>query len=430
MFDEEEVLTSGSITLSRVPKVIMRLAERLAAKHGTVTIADEASGIHIHLADPEELIASGPKELQSRHLAINAEKYFGIGRYDVDEFPTRENKDLYAKFRVHDKEVPCAVSMKTGKTYRVEDLLNMPNLQSRSSLFKNVSSGKVIVGANKRLLVPDEFGNMVPEWVGEAVPLTSLPANHPAITYLTSRGFDPARLEEQFEACYCTKEKPESRGEGRYYSRLPGGMKNTPQGRIIFSVRMEGVRWGYQSRYIDIWAGDNQFFWSHNHRWELIRKRLPDGSIQEKYPADTRFPKGFAPHKYMNATGSERNKLLMGFDAAVASQKDKPFNQRYCVLVEGPLDAGKIGPPGIALLGKSMSDFQAAAIRKNFSKVFTMMDNDTAGRQCFAKIHAKLPNIEIVDIKVPDHVKDVGDLSYEEVANLLKPYTENETTVI
>lgn len=430
MFDEEEVLTSGSITLSRVPKVIMRLAERLAAKHGTVTIADEASGIHIHLADPEELIASGPKELQSRHLAINAEKYFGIGRYDVDEFPTRENKDLYAKFRVNDKEVPCAVSMKTGKTYRVEDLLNMPNLQSRSSLFKNVSSGKVIVGANKRLLVPDEFGNMVPEWVGEAVPLTSLPANHPAITYLTSRGFDPARLEEQFEACYCTKEKPESRGEGRYYSRLPGGMKNTPQGRIIFSVRMEGVRWGYQSRYIDIWAGDNQFFWSHNHRWELIRKRLPDGSIQEKYPADTRFPKGFAPHKYMNATGSERNKLLMGFDAAVASQKDKPFNQRYCVLVEGPLDAGKIGPPGIALLGKSMSDFQAAAIRKNFSKVFTMMDNDTAGRQCFAKIHAKLPNIEIVDIKVPDHVKDVGDLSYEEVANLLKPYTENETTVI
>lgn len=425
MFDEEEVLTSGSISSSRVPRVIMRLAERLAARHGTVTISDEASGIHIHLADPEELIASGPKELQSRHLAINAEKYFGIGRYDVDEFPTIENKEMYAKYHAQDKEVPCAVSMKTGKTYRVEDLLHMPTLQARSSMFKNVSAGKVVVGANKRLLVRDEFGNLVPEWVEEAVPLTSLPDNHPAITYLTQRGFDPAKLEKQFEACYCTKEKPESRGEGRYYSRLPGGMKNTPQGRIIFSVRMNGVRWGYQSRYIDTWAGDNHLFWSHNQQWELIERRLPDGTLYEKYPADTRFPKGFAPHKYMNATGCERNKLLMGFDAAVASQKDKPFNMRYCVLVEGPLDAGKIGPPGIALLGKSMSDFQAEAIRKNFSKVFTMMDNDAAGKQCFAKIQSKLPNIDIVDIKVPDHVKDVGDLSYEEVENLLKPYTQN-----
>lgn len=422
MFDEEEVLTTGSISESRVPKVIMRLAERLASRHGTVTIAEEASGIHIHLADPEELIASGPKELQSRHLAINAEKYFGIGRYDVDEYPTRENKELYAKFRIKDKEVPCAVSMKTGRTFRVEDLLTMPTLQARSHLFKHVSAGKVIVGANKRLLVKDEFGNLVPEWVGAAVPLTVLPANHPAITYLTQRGFDPAKLEKQFEACYCTMEKPESRGEGRYYSRLPGGMKNTPQGRIIFSVRMDGVRWGYQSRYIDTWAGNNHLFWSHEQRWELIERRLEDGTIEERYPADVRFPKGFAPHKYMNATGSERNKLLMGFDAAVASQKDKPFNQRYCVLVEGPLDAGKIGPPGIALLGKSMSDFQAEAIRKHFSKVFTMMDNDAAGKQCLAKIQSKLHNIDVIDIKVPDHVKDVGDLSYEEVAALIKPY--------
>ena len=142
MFDEKEVLTSGSISSSRVPKVIMRLAERLAEKHGTVTIAEEASGIHIHLADPEELINSGPKELQSRHLAINAEKYFGIGRYDVDEFPTRENKEMYAKYHAQDKEVPCAVSMKTGKTYRVDDLLHMPTLQARSSLFKNVSADK------------------------------------------------------------------------------------------------------------------------------------------------------------------------------------------------------------------------------------------------------------------------------------------------
>lgn len=425
MFNEQEILTTGSISESRVPKVILRLAERLAERHGTVTIAEEASGIHIHLADPEELLVSGPKELQSRHLAINAEKYFGIGRYDVDDFPTMENKELYSKFRVKDKEVPCAVSMKTGRTFKVEDLLVMPTLQARSSRFRDVRAGSVVVGANKRLLVKDENGNMVPEWVAEAVPLTSLPDNHPAISYLTSRGFDPGRLEEQFEACYCTKEKPESRGEGRYYSRLPGGMKNTPQGRIIFSVRMNGVRWGYQSRYIDTWAGNNHFFWSHNQQWELIERRKEDGSIEEKYPADTRFPKGFAPYKYMNATGSERNKLLMGFDAAVASQKDKPFNQRYCVLVEGPLDAGKIGPPGIALLGKSMSDFQADAIRKSFSKVFTMMDNDIAGKQCLARIQAKLPNIDVIDIKVPDEVKDVGDLSYEAVAALLKPYTEN-----
>lgn len=419
---EEDVLTTGSLSGSSVPKVVMRLAERLAAKHGTVTIADEASGLHIHLADPEELVTSGPKELQSRHLAINAEKYFGIGRYDVDEFPTLENKTLYAKYRSKDREVPCAVSMKTGHTFSVEDLLVMPPLKVRLPFFEGVAPGKVIVGANRRLLVKDKYGNMVPEWVEEAVPLTSLPDNHPAIIYLTNRGFDVARLEEQFEACYCTKEKPENRAEGRYYSRLPGGMKNTPQGRIIFSVRMDGVRWGYQSRCIDMWVGDKFFFWSPSEHWELIRKKLPDGSVEEKYPADVRFPKGFAPHKYINATGSERNKLLMGFDAAVRSQESKPFNSRYCVLVEGPLDAGKIGPPGIALLGKSMSEFQADAIKKHFSKVYTMMDNDAAGKQCLAKIQSRLPNMEVVDIKVPDTVKDVGELSYKEVSDLLANY--------
>lgn len=425
----DEVITSGSLSALCVDPRIMRLAERLAAIHGPVTIADESSGIHIHIADPEQVLLNGMKELSSKHVCINAEKYLGIGRYDVDEYPTRENKELYTKYRSKGKEVPGTCSMKTGKLYSVRELLNMPKINKRLALAGEVKSTVSIGAQSNQFLVKDENGNMVPEWVAHTIPLTKLPSNHPAIIYLKSRGFDPLALQQQFEACYCDKALPEDRSIGRYYSRLPGGMKNTPQGRIIFSVRMDGSRWGYQSRAIDMWFGDRRFFWSHNNRWELVATRNPDGTITERYPKDVRFPKGFAPHKYLNCQGSSRNRLLMGFDAAVESQKDKPFNERYCILVEGPLDAGKIGPPGIALLGKSMSDIQAEYIRKRFSKVYTMMDNDVAGEQCLRKIKTKLPNTNIIEIKVPDRVKDVGDLSYEEVKELITPYTNDTVNV-
>lgn len=416
-----EILTAGSLTEASVPEEAMRLAQKLAAIHGPVTITSEASGLHIYIADPELLREDGQKELVSKHLSINVDKFLGTGQWDPQTHPTKENKTLYRKFHSQNKEVPCAISMKTKKVYMVSDLLAYTPIQNRHGLFANVKSA-VTVGALNKRLVYDENGNLVPEWVGHTIPLSQLPANHPAIEYLTERGYDIKALENQFEACYCDEALPESRGEGRFYSRLPGGMKNTPQGRIILSIRMHGVRIGYQSRYIDKWVGNLHYFWSNEQKWVLIEERMPDGSIKEVYPADEYFKKGFAPHKYMNATGMERNKALMGFDAAVAFNADRPVNKRYCVLVEGPLDAARIGPPAIAMLGKSLSQYQAAYIRGAFTHVLTVMDNDEAGKQCLRSIHRQLEFNPITEIHLPPDKKDIGELSYEEAALLVIPH--------
>lgn len=417
---DEDVSIRGTITENEIDPKIMNLAERLSSIHGPVSITREASGVHIYIADPDLLKIDGPKELTSKHLAINADKYFGLGKFDDETFKTRENRIIYDKYRMVGKEVPCAMSMKTMKPYYVRDLLSYRPLKDRFEQFKDVEF-KISTGPPRKLLVKDENGNMVPEWPEETIPLHELPPDHPAIEYLKNRGFDIEDLETQFEACYCMKEKPESRAEGRYYSRLPGNMRNTHQGRIIFSVRMNGVRWGYQSRYIDKWSNGKYFFWSPEHRWELIRYKDSDGNIVDRFPADkVKFPKGFAPHKYLNSTGAERNKLLMGFDAAVEFNKDKPKKDRFCIIVEGPLDAAKIGPPGIALLGKSMSQNQAKYIQSEFGHVYVMPDNDRAGEQMAECVERMLPTLNVDIIDVPGNVKDVGDLSKEQVKQILK----------
>lgn len=417
---DEDISLRGELTELEINPKIMSLAEKLSTIHGPVSITKEASGTHIYIADPDLLETDGPKELNSKHLAINADKYFGLGQFDDNVFKTRENRLLFDKYRAYGREVPCAMSMKTYKTYSVRALLSYPPLSERFEQFKNVEF-KVAAGPPRKILVKDENGNLVPEWPEKTVPLHELPPDHPAIEYIKNRGFNVEDLETQFEACYCVKEKPESRAEGRYYSRLPGGMRNSPQGRIIFSVRMNGVRWGYQSRYIDKWVNDKYFFWSPDHHWELIRYKDAEGNVVDRFPPDrVRFPKGFAPHKYLNASGSERNKLLMGFDAAVKFNKDKPKRERFCIIVEGPLDAAKIGPPGIALLGKSMSKFQAQAIASEFGNVYVMPDNDKAGEQMAECVDRMLPGLDVTIIDVPTNVKDVGDLTKEQVKQILK----------
>lgn len=421
----EDIFTSGSLTSSSVSRSIMALAHRLAERHGPVTITSEASGIHIYIPDPDLLAQDGAKELASKHLAINAEKYLGEGRYSLKGAVTKEqreeNKSDYIKYRKQGKEVPCAVSMKTKKVYAVSDLLAMLPIEKRKACLGIRARRAVTIGAAHKNLVYDENGNLVPDWVGETTPLSSLPDDHPAIAYLKDRGFDPFLLEYQFKACYCHKAFPEDAAKNRFYGKLPGGMRISPQGRIVLSVIMDGVRWGYQSRLIDAKRDGKYYVWGDDEKWHLIRYMDDEGFTKEVYPPNEFFPRGFSPPKYLNAPGSERNKLLMGFDAAVAAVADRERKDRFCVLVEGPLDAAKLGPPAIAILGKSLSDFQADALAKRFSVICTVMDRDEAGRQCLANIRAKMGarNIRVTNVPVPEGNKDAGDLSYEEASALM-----------
>lgn len=411
----DNIFTSGSLTSTSIPAEVTALAEKLAAKHGPVTITSEASGLHIYIPDPELLQQDGRKELSSKHLAINAEKYLGIGRYDVVTNRTKENKKLYTEFRDKGVEVPCAISMKTKKRYSVDALLRMPPIEKRIEGIGDIRHTVTAADPNK-YLVYDENGNLVPEWCGKTIPINQLPPDHAAREYLERiRKFDVDDLSNVWDICYCEEALPEDRAFGRYYSRLPYGCKNSPSGRIILPVYDDqGVRRGWQARIIDFEnAHGDKFVWTDKQEWIQVLHSGNDPAVSDE------FPKGFAPHKYLNAKGSQRNALLFGIKQAVKFNEGKPFHRRYCVLMEGPLDAARGGPPCIALLGKSLSYEQAAMIRKNFAVIYTVMDQDKAGQECLKRIRQMLDGLPIHELTVPAKHKDLGACSYEEAKAIL-----------
>lgn len=417
--EHEEQMQSDIIYRSsavNVPEEIIKLAKKLEQIHAQVSISNESSGFQIAIPDPELLETDGLKELSSRHLSINAELYLGIGRYDVDVHPTKENRERWVKYREKNKEVPCAMSMKTGKLFSVNKLLAMKPVEERGLDFGKIRHTCIDITNTSLNLIDDGTGTMVPEWCGKTIPLTDLPKDHPAIKYLEERGFDPVKLQEHLDVSYCIEAAPEDRSKGRFYSKLNNGMRNTPLGRIILPIWMDGHRMGYQCRIIDKKTDDDSYF-----VWDGSNYRVIKLAGNDLFPADERFPKGFNPHKYMNALGSKRNMLLMGYDQAVKWNKDKGFdkNSSFCILVEGPLDAAKIGPPAIAILGKSLSPMQADYIKAKFGKIIIVADNDKAGQECKRCIYERLSPYPVDDVTV-EGGKDAGDLSYEDALKLVK----------
>lgn len=427
-----DIFITGGATESSMPAEVMSLANELAQIHGPVRIADESSGYHIYIADPELLLQRGERELDvahGLHLAVNAEKYIACfpltkypnyhGRYDVRTNPCPQTQYLWDHFGSKGRSYSCASSMKTKKKYNVDALLRMLPLVRRRKDFASVKP-HVTSGPSRKLMEVDEHGVLVPEFVENAIPLYMLDDDHPARVYLEKRGFDPDRLSREFGVTYCNKAKPEDRSVGRMYGRLPGGVRQCPQGRIILPIMMNGSRMGYQSRLIDKFEDGKYQVWTDKEEWLVVREMLPDGSVKEHFPPTEWYKDGFSPHKYLNAKGSSRNKLLFGLDQAIEFNKDRPRHEKFCVLCEGPLDAAKLGAPAIALLGKNLSAFQAEEIIKNFSVVCTCMDQDAAGGECFESIASHLPGRNGVDVTVPDGHKDAGELSYEEAALLMK----------
>lgn len=418
--------TTSSITETSVPGQVNDLAQRLAKKHGPVTITNEASGLHIYLADPDLLMKDGRKELASKHLAINAEKYLGIGRYDVFEHPTKENKVLFSKYYDKGSYPPCAISMKTKKIWDVQELLTMLPLDKRLPELAEIPKTVLQADPNKHL-VYDEKGNLVPRWVGKTIKLSELPSDHPAIVYLLNRGYDIKMLEEVYDVSYCIEAEPENRATYVYYARLPAGRKNSTACRIIFPIYDEnGVRHGWQARCIDVTdINGEKWLWTDQGDWLQITKGGEDQWISDD------FPKGFkAIQKYKNAQGSSRNTLLFGLKQAIEwNEKNQPPGKKFCVLVEGPLDVGKGGPPCIALLGKSMSPEQAAKIRAHFDVVGIVADNDEAGRQCLARVRQQMTEAyNIIELSVPEGCKDLGDCTQEQARQVVNSCNPNKNS--
>lgn len=399
------------IELEKLPEMAQPIVERLIYLHGEPNYTVEANGRHLYFPDPE-LLKLSDRELMSKHLAVNIDKYFGLGKWNVKENPTPENKMLWEKYRRWGKEVPCCMSMKTGRKMSITALLSMPPLSKRVQFttphFLRSSSSASQDSSPEEVLPP-----------GEVVPLTSLPKEHPACIYLRQRGFDPQKLGEVYSVSYCVEENP----DGAFYGSMPLGLRNSPLGRIIFPIiGIDGEELGWQARAIVLKDRDgDDWLWSGKEWVEMTKY----GEVMHSSP---RFTSGLAGalKKYVNAKGMRRNSSFFGIRQAWEMMKDRPLSQREVVLMEGALDVAKGGPPCVALLGKSMSESQAEVIANHFGKVSLVCDNDAAGTQFLFKVKKMLASMPIRVAKLPPGKKDLGECSYEEAKFCLRDDAKSE----
>lgn len=397
------------------------LAEALSRLHGPSIIRNESNGYHIYLPCPECLDTDGRKEIFSKHLTINASRY-----KQTDDWI--QSRGIIDDVKIRDFSAVCH---KNDVKYKVSDLLNERKFKPLEKRGFGGISSKVIPASTSRnaSLVDDGRGNMVPMDPGEVIPITSLPAFHPAVVYLKERGYDINLLYKQFKCSFCIKENPSNPMKGIFYKRLPLGFTDTPQGRIIFYAFVNGVQVGWQARIIDRVEGDKKFYlhpytnnWVHaeqknakTNKWEAIpgiEIKVGDHEV------------GWHPSKYKTAFGMPRNDVVMGIDAAVDFNKRFRMPKPVAFIVEGPLDAGRIGPGGVALLGKYMSERQADLLLSKFKKLVIISDNDKAGAEYVTRIKNLMCDrlVDVVFVEVPSQYKDIGDMTTSDAVDLVFKY--------
>ena len=224
---------------------------------------------------------------------------------------------------------------------------------------------------------------------------------------------------------------------------MPGFWKDTPQNRIVFYSMVNGAPITWQARYpekiigndkymlhpyakgnvsIHGFAAPHGFLWSHTHtRAGLGAAWMPVSPYDE---VDSDGTLRFQPSKYRTAKYSDRE--MMGWDAAVARANNDPDTVKWCVLCEGPLDAARVGPGGIALIGSSISPAAAAKVAKTFNVVFTAFDEDRAGKGATEKVSKMLwdtqsrnPSLYAVQPMAVTGGKDIGDMTQQSFDALL-----------
>lgn len=372
---------------ANMPSEIRAFAEKMAASQGCkVSVTRERSGYHLYMPCPECLADHGRKELADPKYTINLSKHLGIGSDDDLMFQdwneienTRDNR--------------AGICMRTRSSskphmFKVSELLAMQTITERHPEIHTCASIASTVDSADREShweMDPETGILCPpppsESPSDLIPVHELDPDHVGRQYLESRGFDMQRMWDMFRASWCEKEYPYGQNK-IYYRKMPGGWKDTPQGRIIFHALKDGVPKTWQGRVIEKLSDDGteHYYWHpYKDRWDLVETRShnkapwmrqePFDAINEEHTYE------WKPSKYKTAKYSER--FFAGWDAAIAANLDR--EHPWCVIVEGPLDAARVGPGGLAVMGSSLSPECAALIVQNFKVVITAFDNDAAG---------------------------------------------------
>ena len=179
---------------------------------------------------------------------------------------------------------------------------------------------------------------------GYVIPLNELPAAHPAISYLASRGWeDLQELIQYYGVGFCCAAPDKF---------------HTAEGRLIAPIYFGGKYVGWQARVI--------------------------GEPMKNQP------------KYYTMPGLQKSKILYNFD--IASRY--PFG----VVVEGVTDVWAYGPPAVGLLGKTASTRQRSLIvdmtrSGRWQHVIIMLDGDAVDEmQELCDLLAGVPNLSCIQL--------------------------------
>jgi hypothetical protein len=387
-----------------LPAEVAAFADRMAAAQGCkVRVEKERSGYHLYMPCPDCLAEHGRKELAAPKYTINVSKHLGIGVDDTDLWL----QDWHEVEASRDRRAGLCMRTRQSKKphmFSVAELLAMPTITQRHPDIHTAAAVISVADSSERQShweADPETGVLCPpppsDGVENLIPLKDLARDHVARHYVESRGFDVDRLWHMFRASYCAREYRYGTN-GIYYRRMPGRWKDTPQGRVIFHAMKAGTPMTWQGRVIDCVSEDGRLhhYWHpYDERWDLVETRSHEKAVwMRQSPFDAVNEEGnleWSPSKYKTAKYSERQ--LAGWDAAVEANRDR--EHPWCVLCEGPLDAARVGPGGLAVLGGSMSQECAAAVVNNFAVVLLAFDTDVAGVNAAAGVKRMLEGVRV-----------------------------------
>lgn len=208
--------------------------------------------------------------------------------------------------------------------------------------------------------------------------LEALPADNPAIVYLRSRGFDPVELSRVFGLRYCRK--------GRIFQKVPFDASNT----LIIPIVENGVQVGWQARLLyDPKKVDDTVLAAMGYT-----ERKDDGSLKR-------------PPKYLTSPGLKKQEHLFNVDSA------KTFDT--VVVTEGVFDCIRVGPQGVATLGKLVSDSQKRMLMSLWKTVILLLDPDAEETQRKLMGDLTVPGgPRVVPVKLVGY-KDAGDCPRDEL---------------
>ena len=227
-------------------------------------------------------------------------------------------------------------------------------------------------GSATDCLIDDGCGNIIPDHPGEVVPLTELKADHPVVMQLKKRGYIISDLCNQFRASFCINEAPTDWKKGREYRKVNGDFLDTPQNRIVFYADMNGVQRGWQALAVDCVLGNLRYY-LHPYTAQWIPKEHRKGDQWEPLPHETTFNVS----RWLTGPGVRRDELLMGFDAAIRwNATNRPGRPRVALVARTPLEAGRFGAFGMALITRYFSRTQFELLSTNFGALLYAGQND------------------------------------------------------